>query len=148
MLAGLLLMAGGNSPGRPPGAKPQVANGGWAAAGSKSQKYYLKEIAMKHLIIAAIVSLGLIAESSEVSIDRQTNQEQSIAAIASSPQSDAQQLSTQEMTAAVGGENITGCWEYIDIDGDKHAVCCVDLWIFSVCFGVNVSAVERLINSL
>jgi hypothetical protein len=148
MLAGLLLMTGGNTPGRPPGAKLQVANCRRAAAGSKSQKCHLKEIAMKHLIIAATVSLGLIAQSSEVSIDRQTNQEQSIAAIASNPQSDLQQLSAQEMTATIGGENITGCWEYIDIDGDKHAVCCVDLWIFSVCFGVNVSAVERLINSL
>lgn len=102
---------------------------------------------MKHLIITAIVSLGLVAQSGMVSIDQQMNTGQPMVAIGPSP-SGSQQLSGQEMSAAVGGENLTGCWGYIDALGDKHGICCVDLWLFKICVDVNASELERLLQAL
>ena len=101
---------------------------------------------MKHLIIAAIVCLGLLAQSSTVTIDHPTGGGQAIAATGASPEGNAQQLNAQEMRATVGGENLTGCWSYKDEAGDTHGICCVDLWIITVCAGVNWSAFERLLD--
>lgn len=98
---------------------------------------------MKHLIIAAIVCLGLVAQSSVVAVDQPLDNGLAISAIGSSPTNGSQQLTAQEMKTTVGGENSSGCWDYTDIDGDRHIVCCVDLWIITICAGVNVSAIER-----
>ena len=98
---------------------------------------------MKHLIIAAFVFLGLIAQSSIVSVDQQLDNGQAISAIGSNHTDGSQQLTAQEMRTTVGGESLSGCWEYTDLDGDKHLVCCIDLWIITLCAGVNVSAIER-----
>ena len=100
---------------------------------------------MKHLIIAAIVFVGLVAQSSVVNIDHQTGVGQALAATGSSPESNSYQLNTQEMRTTVGGETSTSCWQYIDDDGDTHYVCCVDLWIITICAGVNWSAIERVL---
>jgi hypothetical protein len=146
MLAGLPLMISGEAPGRPPGVNPRVVEGGRAAAGSKSTKCHWKELAMKHLIITAIVLVGLVAQSSVVSIDQQTSNNQVLAAAGPSPVSASQQLSAQEMQAAVGGENLSGCYSYSDLAGDNHFVCCLDLWFITICGGINVSAFERLLS--
>jgi hypothetical protein len=101
---------------------------------------------MKHLIIAAIVCLGLLAQSSPVTIDHQTGGGQAVAAIGSSPEGNAQQLNAREMRATVGGDNVSGCWKFTDELGDVHGICCLDLWIITVCAGVNWSAFERLLD--
>jgi hypothetical protein len=100
---------------------------------------------MKQLIIAAIVSLGLVAQSSSVSIDQQTGNGQAKVAVGSSPVDGSQQLGPREMSATVGGENLSGCWSYKDEFGDTHGICCVDLWVITVCAGVNWSAIERIL---
>lgn len=101
---------------------------------------------MKHLIIAAIVCVGLVAESSTVSIDQQQDNGQAIAVIGSSPGHSPQQLSTQEMKTTIGGDNISGCWLYKDEVGDVHGICCLDLWILTICVGVNVSEIQRILD--
>ncbi|HCA78502.1 MAG TPA: hypothetical protein DEP53_02080 [Bacteroidetes bacterium] len=101
---------------------------------------------MKHLIITAIVCLGLVAQSSVVAVDQQADNGQAVAAIGSSPAAGSQQLTAQEMSMTIGGDNLTGCWGYTDEEGDYHYVCCVDLWIITICGGVNLSAFERLLN--
>ena len=103
---------------------------------------------MKHLIITAIVSLGLVAQSGIVSVDQQANTGQAIAAVGSGAGGGSQQLSAQETRSAIGGENLTGCWGYLDLLGDMHEICCLDVWIFKICIDLNVSAAERLIKSL
>ena len=100
---------------------------------------------MKHLIIAAIVCLGLVAQSSLVTLDHQTGGGQAIASTGSSPEGNSQQLNSQEMGTTVGGDVFTSCLSYVDDDGDTHYVCCVDLWIITICAGVNWSAIERVL---
>ncbi len=99
---------------------------------------------MKHLITTAIVSLGLVAQSGMVSIDQQMNTGQAIAAVGSSPGDGSKQLSAEEAATLIGG-NGTGCIAYLDENLDTRVLCCLDLWIFSICFGVNVSAIERFL---
>ncbi len=100
---------------------------------------------MKHLIITAIVCLGLVAQSSVVSIDQQPDNGRAIA-VTGTLDGGPQPLGAQEMRATVGGDNLSGCWSYKDDAGDTHGVCCVDLWIITVCAGVNWSAIERLLD--
>jgi hypothetical protein len=101
---------------------------------------------MKHLIIAAIVCFGLIVRPSGVAIDRPLDNGSVITTAGSVAEGGAQQLSNQEMRTTVGGDNLTGCWTYVDESGDVHGVCCVDLWIITICGGVNWSAIERLLD--
>lgn len=101
---------------------------------------------MKHLIIAAIVCVGLVAQSSVVSIDQQQDNELAIAVIGSSPGDSPQQLSADQMRTTIGGDNLSGCWSYKDEAGDVHGICCLDLWIITICVGVNVSEIERILD--
>jgi len=101
---------------------------------------------MKHFIIAAIVSLGLVAQSSDMSMNRHADNGQVVVATKAGFEGGLQQLNSQEMSATIGGENITGCWSYKDSNGDTHGICCVDLWIITVCVGVNWSEVERILD--
>jgi hypothetical protein len=101
---------------------------------------------MKHLIIAAIVCFGLIVQPSGVAIDRPLDNGPAITTTGSVASGGTQELSNQEMKTTVGGDNLTGCWDYTAPDGDKHTICCLDLWIFTVCFGVNWSAIERALD--
>jgi hypothetical protein len=112
-----------------------------------SANCHLKEAVMKHLIITATVCLGLVVQSAGPGVNPapQTNNGQSIASTLMSAQSNSQQLSATEMETLVGGD-ASGCWEYVDENNDRHGICCVDLWIITVCVGVNLSAIERLLT--
>ena len=102
---------------------------------------------MKHLIITAITCVALVGHSAGVAISstQPTNGGQFIASTPTNTQINSQQLSAREMETAVGGD-ITGCWSYVDGNGDEHGICCADLWLFTICFGVNLSAIERLLD--
>ena len=101
---------------------------------------------MKHLIITAIVSLGLVAQSGTVSIEQQTHNGQAVAVVGSSPGDGSQQLSAQETRNAIGGENLTGCWAYMDAEGDIRGICCLDLWIIRICVDVNLSELKEFLG--
>ena len=101
---------------------------------------------MKHLFFAATL-LAIAVQPAASPLDQPTvGATEQIAAVGASPSSE--QLSIQEMTSAVGGENLTGCWQYADLGGDDHAICCLDLWLFSICVDVNLSAVGRAVSDL
>ena len=104
---------------------------------------------MKHVMITAILSLGIVAQSSLVSVDqiKPLDTGRAIETLALTSQAGPQQLTVKEAEVAVGGE-ATGCWTYLDEKGDTHGICCANLWIFSICVAVNVSAIERIIPFL
>jgi hypothetical protein len=53
-------------------------------------------------------------------------------------------LTAVEMTQTVGGE-ATGCFLTTDKNGDSIGMCCLNLWLFELCVGVNLSAIDRLL---
>jgi|GEM_PF-1285105 hypothetical protein len=103
---------------------------------------------MKHLIIAAIVLISVgVQPTSAPTLEPQSMQNEQILKV--SPIDEANQaLSAPEMATIVGGDNLTGCWDYVDATGDLHIICCLDLWIFSICVDTNVGQIERWIGEL
>lgn len=106
------------------------------------------EVAMKHLIIAAIILVGVGIQPTAATLPSfQPIQNEQIRAALPQSQSN-QALSTTEMATTVGGDNLTGCSAYIDPTGDLHYMCCLDLWIFSLCFDANIGRVGRWLDEL
>ncbi len=102
---------------------------------------------MKATIITMMLAVGLLvrpqplltADAGAASIDGTS--------VINAQQPEATMLSTAEMSAAVGGDT-GGCYQTKAANGDVYQTCCLDLWIFSICVGVNWSAVERFFGSL
>jgi hypothetical protein len=104
---------------------------------------------MKTLIIATILSVGVLLrpQTAPVEINRDDNQTVTMTGVVHATSATLQTLSTQEMLSARGA-GLLECYGWRDQNNDSHAMCCVNLWLFRICFDVNVSDIERAINSL
>jgi hypothetical protein len=104
---------------------------------------------MKTLIIATILSAGVLLRPPMAPMETncQGNQKAIAAKLASTTSGALQTLSTQEMQSTRGA-GILECYNWTDQNKDSHAMCCVNLWLFKICLDVNVSDIERVINSV
>ncbi len=141
-------MNNGEAPGRPPGTDPKFIVDGWAAASIMITLNSEKEKAMKTAIVVVFLALTLLLGPQPIvtgDIPASANDQVALN-VAAQSQSTTQPLNQAEMGAAVGG-GLLGCASGKDASGDTHEICCFSLWIFSVCIDVNISAVERIIDS-
>jgi hypothetical protein len=106
----------------------------------------VKEIAMKTFIIATILSVGVLLrpEVAPAIGDMQIHNQMASMGAAIQTQPTANVLDEAEMKGAQGG-GIFACHQELDASGDIYVSCCVDLWLFRVCFEVNWSAFQRMI---
>lgn len=102
---------------------------------------------MKTTIITMILAVGMLLRPQPTPTTAQALVADNATVAGTILQTGPQALKTTEMNKAVGGEQLTGCYQTRTADGDVYGTCCVDLWLFTVCVSVNESAVERLINS-
>jgi hypothetical protein len=138
-----------NVPGRPPGMELKFAVGGRAAASSLIQSSFdQKERIMKTTIITMILAVGILLRPQPKSTPDQALIADNATVAGTMQHSGPQLLKTSEMNAAVGGDQLTGCYLTKAENGDTYATCCLDLWIFSVCLGVNWSALDRFVSTL
>jgi hypothetical protein len=102
---------------------------------------------MKTTIITTLLAVGMLLRPQPMPNTNNSVIPDNPMAIGATQQATPQVLKTVEMNSAIGG-GLSGCFQQIAEDGDRYATCCVDLWLFSICISVNVSAVERLIPFL
>jgi hypothetical protein len=109
----------------------------------------LKEIAMKTIIIATLLSVGVLLrpEMAPTGSDIKINDVAAIATPAGSYYAVPRILERSESESIQGG-GFMFCYKWYDENLDEHGVCCLNFWIFRLCFDVNVSEAERLISSV
>jgi hypothetical protein len=148
LLAGLLIVNEGKAPGRPPGVEPRslLAGGPQRANRQLCATCVLKEIAMKTFIIVTILSVGVLLrpEMAPTTGDIQTYNQTMCIGTLHQAQRLAVVLTGTEMMGLQGGA-VAECHQEKGTNGDTYASCCIDFWLFRLCFEVNLSAIERLI---
>lgn len=99
---------------------------------------------MKRLIVAVIFSFGVVTGPSVVPVDRYQIRESGKSEESSVPGSGTnyRQLNAGE-TAKIAGGGIEWCWTFYGDDADTYLICCADIWVMTICVGVNVSAWGR-----
>jgi hypothetical protein len=102
---------------------------------------------MKTIILSSLLAVGMLLRPQPMPIANTVAAPDNSVAISATQQATPQVLKTGEMNTAVGN-GIAGCYQSRDASGDVYVTCCVDLWLFAVCVGVNWSAVQRLIPFL
>ena len=104
---------------------------------------------MKTFIIATILSVGvLLRPETATNVNGATIYSKEISTeIVEQFHPNEQPLTTDEMQS-LKGAGIIECASYLDVDGDYHEMCCLNLWLFKICGDINLSAAERLIRSL
>lgn len=104
---------------------------------------------MKRIMIVAALFLLVTTQTALISVDcdKPTDDGRATGALTTDSRDAARQLGVDETKVLVGGD-VSGCWTYVDEAGDTHGVCCLDLWIITLCAGVNVSAIERALPFL
>jgi hypothetical protein len=104
---------------------------------------------MKTLIIAAILSVGILLRPQVAPMENsgEVNPKATNSVVVSNQKIIASVLEKSEMQS-LRGAGILECYSWVDLQGDKHGMCCVNLWLFRLCGDVNVSEVERLISSI
>ncbi len=102
---------------------------------------------MKTTILTAILAVGMLLRPQPTPIAATDPVSNNHPAIAATQAAVPQILSNAEMKAVVGA-GLTGCFQQVAANGDIYGTCCLDLWIFAVCFSVNWSAITRAIPFL
>jgi hypothetical protein len=102
---------------------------------------------MKTTIITALLAVGMLLGPQPAPVADNAAMTDNLVAINALQQATPRVLNTAEMNIAVGS-GLTGCFQQVAANGDVYGTCCLDLWIFAICFSVNISAVERAIPLL
>lgn len=104
---------------------------------------------MKTFIIATILSAGVLLRPALAPSGNKvlTDENTTSSFLSVTGNANANPLLKTEMETLQGG-GIVECAGYIDTDGDRHEMCCLNLWIFRVCGDLNMSACQRLVSSL
>jgi len=102
---------------------------------------------MKTTIITTLLAVGMLLGPQPTPTTGQALVADNGITIGNSQQTGPQALKGAEMNTKVGGDQLSGCYQLKAENGDTYGTCCVDLWLFTVCVGVNWSAVERLLSS-
>jgi hypothetical protein len=141
----------GDALGRPPGVEQRslLIGGPQRANRSLCAKSVLKEIAMKTFIIATMLTAGVLLQPQTATVGRcgQIDNKATISANNTLYNTASTVLEKAEMQS-LQGAGILDCYGWVDENGDRHGMCCVNLWLFRLCGDVNVSAVDRLLSSL
>jgi hypothetical protein len=109
----------------------------------------LKEIVMKTLIIATILFVGMLLRPQTVPVGSNGEDISVVTSsgVVSANNATIEALRVDEMESARGA-GIFECAGWVDQNGDKHGMCCLNLWLFRLCAEVNISDIERLVSSL
>ena len=144
MLAGLLTVNVSNAPGRPPGVALRLLSTGGPQRATRQRilNSCLKEIVMKSLIIIALLAVGVLLQPPAGQASNTMNVKPATAMV--QEQAAGKILSTSQMIQAQGA-GVLECHEEVSADGDTYFSCCVNLWLFRLCFEVNWSAIERML---
>jgi hypothetical protein len=104
---------------------------------------------MKTFIIATVLSVGILLRPQVAPMENagQVNLKATSSLITSDQKIGSTILEKGEMQS-LHGAGILECYSWVDLEGDKHGMCCVNFWLFRLCGDVNVSEVQRLISSI
>ena len=94
---------------------------------------------MKTSIVTALLVVGVLLQAAVVP----TINSSLIGTAASQHQATTQATNTVDMNNAVGA-SLLGCYAFVGQDGNTYGMCCLDLWLFSICFAVNLSALASI----
>jgi len=97
---------------------------------------------MKSLIIIALLAVGVLLQPPAGQASNTMNVKPATAMV--QEQAAGKILSTSQMIQAQGA-GVLECHEEVSADGDTYFSCCVNLWLFRLCFEVNWSAIERML---
>jgi hypothetical protein len=104
---------------------------------------------MKTIIITTLLSVGVFLrpELAPKGSDAQVDDGTKVATSAVAP-STAPRILEEGETSSMRGGGIGECYSYYDANFDEHGICCLSLWLFSLCVDVNVSEIGRFISSV
>ena len=102
---------------------------------------------MKTTIITTLLAVGMLLRPQPMPNTNNSVIPDNPMAIGATQQATPQVLKTVEMNSAIGG-GLSGCFQQVAENGDLYGTCCLDLWIFAICFSVNFSAIERAVAAL
>lgn len=102
---------------------------------------------MKTTILTTLLAVGMLLRPQSMQIASTGAIPDNSVTISATQQMIPHVLNTAEMNASVGN-GLTGCYQTKAENGDVYVTCCLDLWIFAVCVGVNYSAIQRIIPIL
>jgi hypothetical protein len=147
LLAGLLIVSDGKAPGRPPGVEPRSLSAGGPQRANRQlcATVVLKEIVMKTFIVVTILSVGVLLrpEMAPSGDSMQGQNYQVVAEATTQTQPAPSALNNAEMSGIQGG--LAECHEELGTNGDIYVSCCLDFWLFRLCFEVNWSAITRVL---
>jgi hypothetical protein len=102
---------------------------------------------MKTSIAVMLLAVGMLLRPQPAPVINSGMAPDNTVVVAAAQQTTPQVLNNVEMKNAVGA-GLTGCFQTKAQNGDVYVTCCLDLWIFAICVGVNWSALERILPFL